>query len=146
MRQRYSRAILTALLLVLPFGVACATRNNVPIPTITGPFQSVSGTVTVRLDGVLVDAQSVGYVISPNFRANAGALLRTEWGTYFLNVNNVPMDQNYTLTITASYNDSIAGRDGVIEQKGRSYTGQVKVEIPYHRDVDFGVRFIDLRP
>jgi hypothetical protein len=109
------------------------------------PFRTVSGTITVRLNGVLVDPQQMKYMFAPEFPANHGRPRQIETGTFVVRAHNVPADRPYTLTISAGYNDTIFGRDGVIERRGRGYTGSTRVEIPYGGDADFGVLFLDLR-
>src|SRR5580765_7123466 len=70
-------------------------------------FKTVQGTITVRLDGVLVDAKDVSYIFAPEFPGNTGSLVRKELGTYFLKADNISKNQPYSLTITALYNDSV---------------------------------------
>lgn len=110
------------------------------------PFKTVSGTVTVRQNGLPVEPQDLSYVFAPEFVANMGTLVRTEEGTYLLKADNIPNDRPYTLRISAFYNDSVKGRDGYKERIGQTYTATLTVQIPYGSDnYDFGVRFMELK-
>ena len=144
-----------ALLFLLKKSVLADEHNGVPgvpsnyiqpVNTSPVPFKVVSGTVTVRFNGVLVDAQQVSYLFSPAFKDGTDDLARMDLGLYFMKADRVPSDQNYTLTISATYNSSIAGGDGVTQQTGQIYRGSVQIDVPYGEDAyDFGVRFIDVQ-
>ncbi len=121
-------------------------KNIRPANVDPAPFVTVSGTITVRLDGVLTDAQTIDYTFLPEFPGNTGQPERVGTGTYFIKADNVPLDQSHLLTVYAVYDSSIQGRDGVIEKRGRTTTGKVKINIPFSDEgVDFGVQFLDLR-
>src|SRR5689334_7073222 len=100
------------------------------IPLTPGPYRQITGTVTVRLDGVPVAPQELNYICSPEVKSNTGIVALKRDGTYFLQADNLPFNIPFTLRISAAYNDSVTGADGRIERQGRSYTGAVKVDIP----------------
>jgi hypothetical protein len=108
-------------------------------------FETVGGTVTVRLNGVLTDPQRITYQFSPDFPVSYGPLEKSADGTYFLRACNVPMTQAYTLTISATYDSTVRNADGIVTEQGRVYSGLLKLDLPYSSEFDFGVQFLDLQ-
>lgn len=112
---------------------------NVPVNHVV-----VSGTVTVRVRGVLVNPQQVTYMFQPEFPSSRGHLWKRADGTYVLRVPRVPADRPHILTISAAYNDTVL-KDEVVERLGQTYTGSIRIEIPHGRDHAFGDQLLDLR-
>ncbi len=112
---------------------------NVPVTYVV-----VSGTVTVRARGILVNPQEVTFVFQPEFPGSRGYLYSVGDGTYRIDVARVPADSFHTLLISAAYNDTLV-KDGVVERLGETYTGTLRLDIPNGRDYAFGDQILDLR-
>lgn len=118
-------------------------RSIAPVNAPTS-YVVVSGTVTVRARGVLVNPQEVTFVFQPEFPGSRGYLYRVAEGTYRLEVPRVPGEAAHTLVISAAYNDTIVKGD-VIQRLGETYSGTLRLEVPNGRDFAFGEQLLDLR-
>ena len=111
---------------------------NVPVSYVV-----VSGSVTVRVAGVLVNPDDVTYSFDPDFKFSTGYLTRVADGLYHMRTNKVPADDAHELTIKAAYNDTII-QDGVVQRLGQTHAGSIRIDIPPGRDYDFGQQLLDL--
>lgn len=120
-----------------------ALQRPIEAANIPQSFVVVDGTVTVRVQGVLVNPTSVTYAFDPEFKFSNGYLTPASDGIFRLHANNVPADNSYTLIIKAAYNDTVV-RDGVVLRLGKTYSGSIRISIPYGRDYSFGDQLLDL--
>ena len=138
------RTLIVGFLIAAGCAVARAEPFQ-PAPTPVIPFETVSGTVQVRLNGAPVNPAMIRYTFTPVFTINSGGLTKTDEGAYFMRADNVPKNAPYTLTITGSTNDTQYAWDGTIQKPGRTYSGMTRIAVPYGGDFDFGVQFLDLK-
>ncbi len=120
-----------------------AVQTPIDAANIPPSFVLVEGTVTVRVRGVRVSPGDVTYAFDPPFKLSTGFLSPISEGTYRFHLNKVPADGAYTLTIKAAYNDTIIS-GGVVQRKGSTVTGSIRIAIPYGRDYSFGDQLLDL--
>lgn len=142
------------ILFVLTAALAAAHADPRPhLPPLERPIDAVdvpvsyvvvSGSVTVRADGVLVNPNDVTYSFDPEFKFSTGYLARVGDGLYRLRTDRVPAGDGYELTIRAAYNDTII-QDGIVQRLGRTHVGSIRIDIPPGRDYDFGQQLLDLQ-
>lgn len=151
MRKFVAPALLIAGAWLAAGAGSAETRTKLPDPmrsieavNVERPFAVITGTVTVRSRGVLVNPPAVTYSFYPDFKGSAGHLFRVADGVYVLRAGRVPSDRGHVLTIRGAYNDTVI-RNGLVEHLGRTYTGTLRVDIPHGRDYSFGDQLLDLR-
>ena len=108
------------------------------------PYAVVTGTVTVRARGVLVNPADVTYSFEPDFKASTGYLFPVADGTFVFRADRVPADRSHVLTIKATHNDTVI-KNGLVAHLGQTYSGLLRIEIPLGRDYSFGEQLLDLR-
>jgi hypothetical protein len=152
MRKRLSTLAVPALILGFA-AVAIATDPNSKLPPVQTPIEAaniphayvvITGTVSVRVDGVLVNPSDVTYTFDPEFKFSTGYLDRVEDGIYVLRADRVPADGSYTLTIKAAYNDTLI-KDGVVQRMGKTRTGSLRIPLPFGRDYSIDQQLLDLQ-